>query len=330
MSMREVQAFEDVVTELTGAMHHAGQALASSAAAVALMATAEKEANLPRKLVNDPAETVGGPPHFVGMHLKQCYSNARKTVCQLRRHDTDAWLWTSRPYVDAKRAERDAKKQAKLYGWQVVSISGDAGRTERELPTDATVDPISLMVEWVMRVADTQHPVTPSTALQEIAKILATEIDDESLPHYNVVKPDAEQSDAFQRGFDAGVSTKLALVRALADWVTAAHQGKERMGDVLGEIAVILEQELKVEPGTMWPLQLTGKLAGTDAIGVNHIMRMLLSAKKGGVYPDALFGAIAKKVEELMGLQPGAVWVDGSSVDWAAAVEQVKAEVPAT
>jgi len=131
---REVQAFEDTVNSLTSALRYAGQALSEAATAVALVMSAEQEASEARQeqeVVKPDAPRVlsGQYPHFVSIRLWRCSSkeNAGKSICQLRRADTDEWLWSSHPYKDAGRAIRDASNTAHRFGWEVVSQSGATG-----------------------------------------------------------------------------------------------------------------------------------------------------------------------------------------------------------
>ena len=64
------------------------------------------------KFINKPQ-----PPHFVALRV---LGTGRGSICQIRRADKgNAWLWTSRPYVNSTLAVRDAKKAVDRFGWEV-------------------------------------------------------------------------------------------------------------------------------------------------------------------------------------------------------------------
>lgn len=136
------------------------------------------------------------------------------------------------------------------------------------------------------------------------------------------------QSD-FQRGFEAGKSTKLSLVRALSDCITRVHQRRVRMSDTLGEIAGILEKEMGLDSGTMWPEKLSLNVASQNHPGLSLLMRIILEVKKRGeANPDDVFVTMTRAVEQMAGLAEGAIWPDGTDVVWAVAGAEVKAVVP--
>ena len=123
---RTTEAFEDVIEQLVGALSHAGQALGNAAVAVKLMSSAETE-------VHEVRGGVEKPPYLVVTRVRQCVRrHAGKpsydygVVCQLRRHDNNQWLWTSRAYAHSDTAERHARDTAERYGWKIVAEAADS------------------------------------------------------------------------------------------------------------------------------------------------------------------------------------------------------------
>lgn len=269
--MRTIEAFEDVIEQLTGALAHAGTALSNAAVAVNLMSSAEREAATEEK---KPVATPGKPPapYLVVLRVRKCTGAGHrgedlgKSVCQLRRWDNNSWLWTSKPYRDVERAIRDAKQAVARFGWKSMGNTNDPEYMAPEAPEDS---------------------------------LPAEEPDTSKIP-----------GDGFRRGFDAGVSSRLGVLRSIGDQITATAMGKKNAYEALDWIAAVLEAELKLPQHSLWPKLLPRSVASSKGM-LGEIEAILLIAKQGKIELNTSLQKIAKKVEDGLQLSAGSIWPEG-------------------
>lgn len=293
---RSTESFEDVIASLTGALASTGQALTCAAAAVQMMVAAEKEVAKEATAAppQAPAPAVAAvmplePPRWVRLCPKRCHvskhrgsnDDVGKTVCQLRRDDTGEWLWTSRPYLDPKLSVRDAKATATRFGWKIVA-SMPLGN---EAPTDCLPD----------------DAPTAARAPDAVPKSYVDE-----------AKPAGD--DAFQRGFDAGSSTRLSLVRFLSETMTNTMQGKLRPSQALGEIARMAEKEMGLPTYTMWPDLEVADLPKSIDQQLKAMMQVLILTKAGKIEVTTSFHLLAERLEKVLCLPEGAIWAKGEVI----------------
>lgn len=267
--MRTIEAFEDMIEQLTGALAHAGTALSNAAVAVKAEREAATEEKIGKKLETTSARVPA--PYLVVFRVRKCAGSGRrkedlgKNVCQLRRWDNNEWLWTSKPYQDAERAIRDAKQTIKRFGWKAMGNATDPEYMAPEAPEDS---------------------------------LPAEEPDTSKIP-----------GDGFRRGFEAGVSSRLGVLRSIGDQITAMAMGKKNAYEVLDWIAAVLEAELKLPQHSFWPS--SAPVAHSTAVLrglLMEIKNVLLDAKQGKNETNVSFQMMASLVEKGLQMPEGAIW----------------------
>ena len=197
----------------------------------------------PCAATSDPAEvrdTSHQPPHFVGMRTILT-RDKQKSVCQIRRYDDNSWLWTSRAYLDATRAERDARLAIRRFGWVLIGSVDPGVQDDLEAEHSEEQRTFASIVNIIVKTD--KDEIAPVDAVDSIAFVVKR--DQGLLGH--------RTNGSLRANFKEPMEMNKVPLAAISEWVREAKEGKETFGDALGEIAVILERELELDRCALWP-----------------------------------------------------------------------------